>query len=41
MLSHPVARLLAFAVVPALIVYVVVLALAVAAGIEPGWLCVT
>ena len=36
MLSHPVTRLLAFAVVPALIVYVVVLALSVAAGIEPG-----
>ena len=36
MLSHPLARLLAVAVIPALIVYVVVLTLAVAAGIEPG-----
>ena len=35
MLNHPLARLLAFAVVPALIVYIVVLALSVAAGIEP------
>ncbi len=35
MLRHPLARLLAVAVIPALIVYVVVLTLAVAAGIEP------
>ena len=35
MLNHPLARLLAFAVVPAVIVYIVVLALSVAAGIEP------
>ncbi len=36
MLSHPFTRLLAVAIFPALIVYIVVIALSAAAGIQPG-----